>query len=145
MIRRPPRSTLTDTLFPYASLFRSLRPGGAEGKRGHQEDGQGHGDHGRGVDGGKLLHPLLDLRPTSVGFLNHTDDAGEGGIFRRLGALDLERAVDVDGAGEDLGVGLFRDGNALAGNRRLVDAARSEEHTYELQSLMRTSSPVFRL
>src|SRR3546814_17832984 len=25
MIRRPPRSTLTDTLFPYTTLFRSLR------------------------------------------------------------------------------------------------------------------------
>src|SRR3546814_8613028 len=85
MIRRPPRSTRTDTLFPYTTLFRS--PGGAEGKRGHQEDGQGHGDHGRGVDGGKLLHPLLDLRPTSVG--------------------------------------------------------RSEEHTSELQSLMRISYAVF--
>src|SRR3546814_2244884 len=29
MIRRPPSSTLTDTLFPYTTLFRShLRPGG---------------------------------------------------------------------------------------------------------------------
>src|SRR3546814_8188365 len=30
MIRRPPRSTRTDTLFPYTTLFRSLRvlPGG---------------------------------------------------------------------------------------------------------------------
>src|SRR3546814_6773628 len=27
MIRRPPRSTRTDTLFPYATLFRSLYPG----------------------------------------------------------------------------------------------------------------------
>src|SRR3546814_11464509 len=26
MIRRPPRSTRTDTLFPYATLFRSLGP-----------------------------------------------------------------------------------------------------------------------
>src|SRR3546814_17119134 len=26
MIRRPPRSTLTDTLFPYTTLFRSGRP-----------------------------------------------------------------------------------------------------------------------
>src|SRR3546814_11666592 len=26
MIRRPPRSTRTDTLFPYTTLFRSLRP-----------------------------------------------------------------------------------------------------------------------
>src|SRR3546814_7855348 len=57
------------------------------------------------------------------------DDAGEGGIFRRLGALDLERAVAVDGAGEDLGVGLFRDGHALAGNRRLVDAAGAGHDT----------------
>src|SRR3546814_14829605 len=28
MIRRPPGSTRTDTLFPYTTLFRSLRPGG---------------------------------------------------------------------------------------------------------------------
>src|SRR3546814_4476834 len=28
MIRRPPRSTRTDTLFPYTTLFRSLRRGG---------------------------------------------------------------------------------------------------------------------
>src|SRR3546814_19972133 len=27
MIRRPPRSTLTDTLFPYTTLFRSCSPG----------------------------------------------------------------------------------------------------------------------
>src|SRR3546814_17326390 len=32
MIRRPPRSTRTDTLFPYTTLFRSLRPDeGVEG------------------------------------------------------------------------------------------------------------------
>src|SRR3546814_1231621 len=29
MIRRPPRSTRTDTLFPYTTLFRSCRAGGA--------------------------------------------------------------------------------------------------------------------
>src|SRR3546814_15800690 len=28
MIRRPPRSTRTDTLFPYTTLFRSVDPGG---------------------------------------------------------------------------------------------------------------------
>src|SRR3546814_8124551 len=28
MIRRPPRSTLTDTLFPYTTLFRSFPPEG---------------------------------------------------------------------------------------------------------------------
>src|SRR3546814_1348752 len=31
MIRRPPRSTRNDTLFPYTTLFRSARRGGREG------------------------------------------------------------------------------------------------------------------
>src|SRR3546814_7730754 len=31
MIRRPPRSTRTDTLFPYTTLFRSFLAGGAVG------------------------------------------------------------------------------------------------------------------
>src|SRR3546814_18536415 len=30
MIRRPPRSTRTDTLFPYTTLFRSIEARGAE-------------------------------------------------------------------------------------------------------------------
>src|SRR3546814_5409893 len=34
MIRRPPRSTRTDTLFPYTTLFRSHRIGGIEKKAG---------------------------------------------------------------------------------------------------------------
>src|SRR3546814_554999 len=33
MIRRPPRSTRTDTLFPYTTLFRSLRPPEEKGPR----------------------------------------------------------------------------------------------------------------
>src|SRR3546814_5211522 len=37
MIRRPPRSTRTDTLFPYTTLFRSLDDGTALGlPRDHQ-------------------------------------------------------------------------------------------------------------
>src|SRR3546814_7110192 len=31
MIRRPPRSTRTDTLFPYTTLFRSLRDANGDG------------------------------------------------------------------------------------------------------------------
>src|SRR3546814_12979093 len=41
MIRRPPRSTRTDTLFPYTTLFRSVRggldQGGARDRRGISE------------------------------------------------------------------------------------------------------------
>src|SRR3546814_15628664 len=34
MIRRPPRSTRTDTLFPYTTLFRSRMPASQAGRRG---------------------------------------------------------------------------------------------------------------
>src|SRR3546814_4148389 len=48
MIRRPPRSTRTDTLFPYTTLFRSHGEGGHEGGEdcrflGHGDEGSGHG------------------------------------------------------------------------------------------------------
>src|SRR3546814_13827985 len=36
MIRRPPRSTRTDTLFPYTTLFRSLAEGGQDLSQGGQ-------------------------------------------------------------------------------------------------------------
>src|SRR3546814_608614 len=35
MMRRPPRSTRTDTLFPYTTLFRSIGCGYPEGATGH--------------------------------------------------------------------------------------------------------------
>src|SRR3546814_15674359 len=52
MIRRPPRSTRTDTLFPYTTLFRSRRVAIAEGddagelRRGGAEGGNRGGDVG---------------------------------------------------------------------------------------------------
>src|SRR3546814_8200349 len=89
MIRRPPRSTRTDTLFPYTTLFRSPRQGA---------DGSGR-----------------DRRPRA--------DRGR----------DLRWA---DAAGD-----LQRGGCAGADQLRVLD--RSEEHTSELQSLMRISYAVF--
>src|SRR3546814_9273622 len=80
MIRRPPRSTRTDTLFPYTTLFRS------------------------GQD--RRLVLLAALRK---------GQAGAGRDARR------------------------RDG----GRGRHCQCARSEEHTSELQSLMRISYAVF--
>src|SRR3546814_10456968 len=79
MIRRPPRSTRTDTLFPYTTLFRSL----------HR--------HGRGTAGRRLCADAADARSA--------------------------RRLPVHG-------------------RRCVPG-RSEEHTSELQSLMRISYAVF--
>src|SRR3546814_5604100 len=87
MIRRPPRSTRTDTLFSYTTLFRSLRPDGT------------YPEH---------LAKALDNSPPDIRLLG--DDQG-----------------------------LFTHDPPATANK----AARSEEHTSELQSLMRISYAVF--
>src|SRR3546814_7818021 len=93
MIRRPPRSTRTDTRFPYTTLFRSAGVAGGAGA----------------VRGGRLgqLTGLLEPR------LRFLSSAGA-----HLGATKCRRQ----------------------GGRAQV---RSEEHTSELQSLMRISYAVF--
>src|SRR3546814_5017376 len=98
MIRRPPRSTRTDTLFPYTTLFRS----------------DGHAD--------ALRHDVEDLEG-AVG-LAHPPAHPHG---LAPGPLD---------AGIDHRHGLV----GAVGSHR---ADRSEEHTSELQSLMRISYAVF--
>src|SRR3546814_19391303 len=45
--RRPPRSTRTDTLFPYTTLFRSLRPGGTGPRARPHPGGAGSGAEAR--------------------------------------------------------------------------------------------------
>src|SRR3546814_7049628 len=105
MIRRPPRSTRTDTLFPYTTLFRST------GDRVPPVPGQLYRRARRGAAGGRA--PAR--RP-----------AGGGG---RLRAADQpRRRPPADRKRADL---------------RHGDRARSEEHTSELQSLMRISYAVF--
>src|SRR3546814_8334576 len=92
MIRRPPRSTRTDTLFPYTTLFRSAH----------------HAHLGR-----------RDALPGD-GESRHRREGRSAGRTRR------------------------RPRNRAAAQRQLeVAQLRSEEHTSELQSLMRISYAVF--
>src|SRR3546814_4872481 len=116
MIRRPPRSTRTDTLFPYTTLFRSvgLTPmvSMLETIVERHRDVPVHYAHGT-LDGsthamGPHIRSLLK---------NHAH--GKATIF-----YQSPRPEDV--AGHDYDV-----------------AGRSEEHTSELQSLMRISYAVF--
>src|SRR3546814_4545853 len=97
MIRRPPRPTRTDTLFPYTTLFRSRREGGVADDVGEQRE------RGREI--------------------------GLQGEQRNIGAVHA--CLGRDDRAQPLL--LFGD----------VDGARSEEHTSELQSLMRISYAVF--
>src|SRR3546814_4929408 len=114
MIRRPPRSTRTDTLFPYTTLFRSARERRVGAAR-------------RMDDQPRDADPALPLG------LQRVDIGGDVEIAGRLGT----------GARE------FRDqrpdGRALRRIGSVPDprAPRSEEHTSELQSLMRISYAVF--
>src|SRR3546814_2889401 len=62
MIRRPPRSTRTDTLFPYTTLFRSFDGRVADGLRGRQKAPD------RGDDAGEILSRLWRFQ----------DDPGRG-------------------------------------------------------------------
>src|SRR3546814_4319442 len=87
MIRRPPRSTRTDTLFPYTTLFRSFR-----GER--------------------------PIKPGNSWFSAKTIEV-------------VPRVISVGGRALD----------GLGG--RETYQTRSEEHTSELQSLMRISYAVF--
>src|SRR3546814_2313204 len=109
MIRRPPRSTRTDTLFPYTTLFRS---GGAGELQGHQEVRR-HAHAGRQA-----------VRQVEYG---------------RLSRAQRQRHM-VEAHGEGLVEG---DGAAEAHAAHHGEAVRSEEHTSELQSLMRISYAVF--
>src|SRR3546814_20323025 len=96
MIRQPPRSTRTDTLFPYTTLFRSQRCGDLDGKlrlavrRRTWQPGRHHAELRSAGRTGLIVQPLL--------LQWHPHPSGH---------------------------------------------VRSEEHTSELQSLMRISYAVF--
>src|SRR3546814_2570043 len=133
MIRRPPRSTRTDTLFPYTTLFRS----GEADARYHQDperkgDGAGLREHERG---GHAQAGAPEVEPQILRRLDAPGDnqrRAEGArAFHRHEHTGRERAETEF---------LFPDHRY----QRHVDEApeRSEEHTSELQSLMRNSNAV---
>src|SRR3546814_12466333 len=110
MIRRPPRSTRTDTLFPYTTLFRSPV---AEGRRLCRDDQVGRRDlprrrdagadagrrdprpaARRNGDGGGMMRAVQLRAPASLDNLTPTDlpdpgDPGPGEIRVRLAASSL--------------------------------------------------------
>src|SRR3546814_10686307 len=91
MIRRPPRSTRTDTLFPYTTLLRSLF----------------------------LARQTFFEKPTHD-FAIQIDEEPQITVQNPLHLLTFPMVAEA-----------------------LYDHARSEEHTSELQSLMRISYAVF--
>src|SRR3546814_11417786 len=76
IIRRPPRSTRTDTLFPYTTLFRSREGGHANGRLIPGEDevrehahGQARGDEAHVSGEVRELEPHIGLEPGGAALL----------------------------------------------------------------------------
>src|SRR3546814_7982376 len=122
IIRRPPRSTRTDTLLSYTTLFRS------------REDLEIVASHCRTLDAQVLVVPT---------------DVGDAEAVRALAevARDFTGKVDLWFSNVGVGaVGKFLD-VPIETHEQIVRSNlighRSEEHTSELQSLMRITYAVF--
>src|SRR3546814_4674268 len=108
MIRRPPRSTRTDTRFPYTTLFRS--------------------------QDALFLPAFHRLAHVVAHEVAHVLRAGA----EAAGGAQAAVVADADHVRAQV---CLRVADRLAADRRV--AHRSEEHTSELQSLMRISYAVF--
>src|SRR3546814_6587307 len=112
MIRRPPRSTRTDTLFPYTTLFRSGNPlgrifqGASRGSAGNQDALRRQRHGGRGLR--QCRHRAQ--RPATR-------------------SLRADARKEYPKSGREI----------PPGHQKIGLRTRSEEHTSELQSLMRIS------
>src|SRR3546814_1388460 len=121
MIRPPPRSTRTDTLFPYTTLFRS------------QEHRRSFGRAARQAEGGKARLALA-----RSGFA-HQRKAFPG---RDGKAQPLHHPAFAEAHRKPVDC-IDRHAAKRSRSRSPSSIRRSEEHTSELQSLMRISYAVF--
>src|SRR3546814_3821611 len=150
MIRRPPRSTSTDTRLPYTTLFRSGAAKRTRCQTPWSAVGSGRNDgclRGSEVVIEVIAEPveLPDYlcRDVRLGIGPKREDWPQGRCSARLSRPRGKAFEDIDGFSDR------RDGNPLgllaAAALALVSSGldRSEEHTSELQSLMRISYAVF--
>src|SRR3546814_8969451 len=125
MIRRPPRSTRTDTLFPYTTLFRSklptcmvspfvLSPQISVSVQAHPRSPLNEYGHTRCLFRSPTYQFLPLVRRTGAGGRTRILLRTAGRRIRERGRVPPQRLDARPGVGE-----------------------RSEEHTSELQSLMR--------
>src|SRR3546814_1273390 len=126
MIRRPPRSTRTDTLFPYTTLCRSK----------HKPVYTPHvdtGDYIAVINAEKIYvtgNKLADkMYYRFTGYIGNLKTETLGQALQRHPERVIETAVKGMLPKNPLGRAMYK--------------KRSEEHTSELQSLMRSSYAVF--
>src|SRR3546814_5977543 len=142
MIRRPPRSTRTDTLFPYTTLFRSNNDAPARGFQFTVPDADNLADfHGSPLDPALALYVggnyFFAMAPLVAAF--------EAKYPEYKGKLYWETVPPGMLVTQIKAGGTVTVGNMTWTVKPDVYLAgfRSEEHTSELQSLMRSSYAVF--
>src|SRR3546814_2256238 len=113
MIRRPPRSTRTDTLFPYTTLFRSL------------------------------VRFDMPGAPAIIKDQMAKQFASAGATETCVTQEQIDQEDVADAMSKSYGEGCTWAKNNIGGGSIDVAGTRSEEHTSELQSLMRISYAVF--
>src|SRR3546814_8743201 len=114
MIRRPPRSTSTDTLFPNTTLFRSYSQSNT-------------------------------VNANNTAFAKYVESY-TAGVVSRESTVRVRLASQVSTfqqTNQEDSRELFSINPGVKGKAYWIDARRSEEHTSELQSLMRISYAVF--
>src|SRR3546814_1145152 len=117
MIRRPPISTRTDTLVPYTTLFRSGNGGTSSfGSLVTATGGVGAGSTGTGTTNAGISGAVSTSQTITADLMVNGSGGGAGGR--------VPSGVSFAGTGGD-------------------SHLRSEEHTSELQSLIRISYAVF--
>src|SRR3546814_3208990 len=124
MIRLPPSSTRTDTLFPSTTVFRSLLPL----LYGEHDKHLAQIERKRGIS--------LISRGNHLAISGPSDSTDVARVALRKLYRDLKRGHVVDAAEIDAALRMASGGVEIAQDR-------SEEHTSELQSLMRISYAVF--
>src|SRR3546814_1917720 len=155
MIRRPPKSNRTDPLFPYTTLFRSVRqadprfpeqPLRARRSEGETSGRLGASRLGAGAAPEEGTDPRRGRRGEAVA--HRAAMGGDGQVpatVRRRGLYERisDRPRMARGARHPYLRRHQRDHEGTDRADALTARARSEEHTSELQSLMRISYAVF--
>ena len=94
-------------------------PGDGPDDGGQQRDAHDH----RHEHTGHFVGGLGDRGFPALGVLHEPDDAGEGGVVAGTGHLDVQHAVPIDAAADDLAAHGLLHRQALAGEHGLIDAA----------------------
>src|SRR3546814_8342619 len=166
MIRRPPRSTRTDTLFPYTTLFRS-RAGDADHRRAgirrprRQRAQRARSDHRGDAEGPGVVNAIIDaalshsrtviltlvliLVAGTVAYQAIPKEDSPDVNIPMLYVNVVHEGISPEDAERLIIKPLEKELRAIEGVKEMSATAhlRSEEHTSELQSIMRISYAVF--